>query len=136
MKLTVVTPEKEILKSVEVSELLLPGKTGELGILPGHVPMVSSLGSGVLKYKRGEENNNVFEEMAVSWGFLEVQADSSVIVLAESGWTGQELNRVEAEKKLLAIEKKLEDLTLSSEEIRKLRQQQQQQQALLQLKRE
>ena len=134
MKLTVVTPEKEILKSEIVSELLAPGKNGELGILPGHVPMISSLGSGVLKYKKTEENSDVFEEIAVSWGFLEVQADSSVIVLAESGWTGQELNRAEAEKKLSEIEKKLEDLTLSPEEIRKLRQDQQQQQALLQLK--
>lgn len=134
MRLTVVTPEKEILKSVEVSELLVPGKNGELGILSGHVPMVSSLGSGVLKYKKVEENTDVFEEMAVSWGFLEVQADSSVIVLAESGCTGQELNRAEAEEKLSAIEKQLEDLTLSPEEIRKLRQEQQQQQTLLQLK--
>lgn len=134
MNLTVVTPEKEILKSVEVSELLVPGKTGELGILPGHVPMVSSLGSGVLKYKTLTGNKDVFEEMAVSWGFLEVQADSSVIVLAESGCTGRELNRAEAEKKLSEIEKKLEDLTLSPEEIRNLRQEQQQQQALLQLK--
>ena len=136
MKLTVVTPEKEILKSVEVSELLVPGKNGELGILPGHVPMVSSLGSGVLKYKTIEGNKEVYEEMAVSWGFLEVQADSSVIVLAESGCTGQELNRAEAEEKLLEIEKKLEDLTLSPEEIRKFRQEQQQQQALLQLSEE
>ena len=134
MKLTVVTPEKEILKNVEVSELLVPGKNGELGVLHGHVPMVSSLGSGVLKYKRTEEDKDVVEELAVSWGFLEVQADSSVIVLAESSWTGQELNRAEAEKKLSEIEKKLEDLTLSPEEIRKLRQEQQQQQALLQLK--
>ena len=134
MKLTVVTPEKEILKNVEVSELSVPGKNGELGVLHGHVPMVSSLGSGLLKYKRTDKDKDIVEELAVSWGFLEVQADSSVIVLAESGWTGQELNRAETEKKLSEIEKKLEDLTLSPEEIRKLRQEQQQQQALLQLK--
>ena len=134
MKLTVVTPEKEILKNVEVSELLVPGKNGELGILHGHVPMVSSLGSGLLKYKRTDEDKDIVEELAVSWGFLEVQADSSIIVLAESGLTGRELNRAEAEKKLSEIEKKLEDLTLSPEEIRKLRQEQKQQQTLLQLK--
>ncbi len=134
MKLTVVTPEKEILKNVEVSELLVPGKNGELGILHGHVPMVSSLGSGLLKYKRTDEDKDIVEELAVSWGFLEVQADSSIIVLAESGLTGRELNRAEAEKKLSEIEKKLEDLTLSPEEIRKLRQEQKQQQTFLQLK--
>ena len=84
MKLTAVTPEKEILKSVEVSEILAPGKTGELGILPGHAPMVSSLGKGVLKYRKTESTSKGFEEFKVTWGFLEVQADSSVVVLAES----------------------------------------------------
>ena len=85
MKLTAVTPEKEILSAVEVSEILAPGKTGELGILPGHAPMVSSLGKGVLKYKRAEDSSKGFEELKVNWGFLEVQLDSSVVVLAESG---------------------------------------------------
>ena len=82
MKLTVVTPEKEVLQSVETIEILAPGKSGELGILPGHAPMISALGQGLLKY-RLTKDSQAFKELPVQRGFLEVRPDSSVVILAE-----------------------------------------------------
>ncbi len=130
MKLTVVTPEKIVLDSVSVEELLVPGTKGEMGILPGHAPLVSTLGSGVLKYRLSEEKK--IHKMAVSWGYCEVQMDK-VVVLAESAETKKELDKEKAEVKLTNILKKLENTHLSPEEIRTLRQEEQQQRTFLQL---
>ena len=129
MKLTVVTPEKTVLDSVPVKELLVPGEKGEMGIFPGHSPLVSMLGSGVLKYREEKD----FQEIALSWGYVEVQAEK-VIVLAESAETKKEIDRDQALKALKDIVKKLEDPRLSPEEIRKLKREEQKQKAFLLVK--
>ena len=130
MKLTVVTPEKTLLNSVSVEELLVPGIKGEMGILPGHAPLVSTLGSGILKYRLCEKKD--MEKVAVSWGYCEVQPDK-VVVLAESAETKTALDQDKAKKALETVLKKLENLHLSPEEIRKLRQEEQKQRTFLKL---
>ena len=130
MKLTVVTPEKMILDSVVIEELLVPGIKGEMGILPGHAPLVSTLGSGLLRYRLFEEKE--FGEIAVSWGYCEVQADK-VVVLAESAETKTALDEQKVRKTLEGILKELESVHLSPEEIRKLRQEEQKQRTFLSL---
>ncbi len=130
MKLTIVTPEKKVLDSALVEELLVPGKKGELGILPGHAPLVSTLGTGILKYRLSKEK--IFKEIAVSWGYCEVQADK-VVVLAESVETKKELDKHKTEENLKNILKQLENIHLSPEEIRKLRQKEQEQRTFLKL---
>ena len=91
MELILVTPEKTVLDSVEVEEVLVPGAKGEMGILPGHAPLVSTLGKGLLKYRPRSQTDRQkttgpFQKVAVSRGYLEVQADK-VVVLAESAET-------------------------------------------------
>lgn len=130
MKLTLITPEKTLLDSIEVEELLVPGQQGEIGILPGHTPLVSVLGSGILQYRL--HNEKKFREIAVSWGYCEVQVDK-VIVLAESAETKKELDKEKTQKTLDFILKQLENMQLSPEEIRKLRQEEQKQRTFLKL---
>ena len=130
MKLTLITPEKTFLDSVEVEELSLPGQQGEMGILPGHTPLVSVLGSGILKYRLLKEKS--FQEIAVSWGYCEVQVNK-VIVLAESAETKKELDKEKTQKTLSSILKQLEGTQRSPEEIRKLRQEEQKQRTFLKL---
>ena len=130
MKLTLITPEKTFLDSIEVEELLVPGQKGEMGILPGHTPLVSVLGSGILKYRLLKEKS--FQEIAVSWGYCEVQVDK-VIVLAESAETKKELDKEKTQKTLNSILKQLEGTQLSPEEVRKLRQEEQKQRTFLKL---
>ena len=130
MTLTLVTPEKKVLDSLPIKELLIPGETGQLGILPGHAPLVSTLGSGVLKYLLpGEEN---FRKIAVSWGYVEVQPEK-VIVLAESAETKTELDREKARERLQDILQKQQDTSLSPEEIRSLQKKEQEQRTFLKL---
>ena len=131
MTLTVVTPEKKILDSLAVKEILLPGEKGEMGILPGHAPLVSALGSGVLKYLLPKEQ--AFREIALSWGYVEVQPEK-VIALAESAETKNALDRDKARRALKDILKKLEDPRRSPEEIRDLRRKEREQKTLLALK--
>ncbi len=131
MKLTIVTPEKIVLDSTSVKELLIPGIKGEIGILPGHAPLVSTLGSGVLKYCLSNEEKG-FQEIAVSWGYCEVQADT-VVVLAESAETKKELDKDKVGKALEDILKKLQDPYLSPEEMRTLQQEERKQRTFLRL---
>lgn len=92
INLTVVTRERKIL-DVVVDEVVLPGADGELGILPGHTPLLASLRIGQLRYRIG----NAVEKLVLSWGFAEVLPDR-VIVLAERGFLPEEIDAAAAEQ--------------------------------------
>ena len=78
IRLDIVTPDR-LLLSEEVDEVTFPGSEGYLGILPGHLPLLTTLGIGILSYHRGGRKF-VF---AASGGFAEVLGDR-VIVMASS----------------------------------------------------
>ena len=66
--LNLVTPQKQLLDGVAVESVVLPAAAGELGVLPGHLPMIVQLGFGSLRYKKdGKE-----EEFAVMGGLAEI----------------------------------------------------------------
>jgi F-type H+-transporting ATPase subunit epsilon len=76
--LEVVTPERKLFEA-DVDRVEVPGRDGELGILPGHAELVSELKpAGLLTYHIGDETGR----MAISDGFVEVSAER-VIVLAD-----------------------------------------------------
>jgi len=77
-QLTIVTPDRQLVHE-DVDHVQLPGKNGELGILPGHAPLLTELQSGEISFGQG---SNV-QYIAVSWGFAEV-LPNKVTVLADS----------------------------------------------------
>jgi F-type H+-transporting ATPase subunit epsilon len=77
IQLEVVTPERRVLAET-VDSVNVPGLNGELGILPGHTPLISQLQTGVLSYVQ----NGAAHRLHVSGGFVEVNGDR-VSVLAE-----------------------------------------------------
>ncbi len=77
------TPEKEILKELEVTEVLVPGKTGELGILPGHASLISTLATGTLKYYTKAIPKGT--AIQIRWGYCEVQPNKVIILAEEVG---------------------------------------------------
>jgi len=101
INLTVVTRERKIV-DVEVDEVILPGYNGELGILPGHTPLLAILKIGELRYRSG----STWSRLVISWGFAEVLPDR-VIVLAERGVLPAEIDRAAAEQERIAAEKEL-----------------------------
>lgn len=90
IQLEVVTPERRVL-SETADSVNVPGLNGELGILPGHTPLISQLQTGVLSYTRG----GTTRQMLVSGGFVEVNADR-VSVLAEIAEWPEEIDAARA----------------------------------------
>ncbi len=90
IQLEVVTPERRVLAEA-VDSVTVPGWGGELGILPGHTPLISQLQTGVLSYTRGGETHRLH----VSGGFVEVNEDR-VSVLAEIAERPEEIDAARA----------------------------------------
>ena len=96
LRVEVVTPRGAAL-SAEADEVVLPGVLGELGVLPGHLPLLAGLRPGVLRLRAGGSTRAV----AVGTGFVEVGAGDKVLVLAESCAQPQDVD-VEAARHDLA----------------------------------
>ena len=104
LRLEIVTPERRVLDT-EVDSVTVPTASGEVGILPSHAPLVSALKPGVLAFTI----KGVTDRLAVSGGFLEVNADK-VAILADTAETAEEIDidaarttRDEAEKAFAAV---------------------------------
>jgi len=101
LQLEVVTPERRVLTET-VDTVTLPGLGGELGILPGHTPLISQLQTGVLSYAKSGRTS----QLLVSGGFLEVR-DDHVSVLAEIAERPEEIDAVRARLAREQVEKQL-----------------------------
>src|SRR6516225_12273148 len=103
IELIVVTPERQLLRETVV-EVEIPGLDGELGILPGHAPLITELGIGPLSYKTSTSSQPVV--IAVLQGFAEVLPDR-VTVLAETAERAEEIDLARAEAAKARAEKRM-----------------------------
>ncbi|MFA6537355.1 MAG: ATP synthase F1 subunit epsilon [Patescibacteria group bacterium] len=90
----IATPERVVFKG-EVDSITLPTTTGEITVLPNHLPLISVLKAGEILIKNNGEDVSV----AVSGGFIEVLA-TKVVVLADSAERSEELDVSRAEEAL------------------------------------
>ena len=86
IELEVVTPERHVLQQT-VKSVEIPGKEGYLGVLPGHAPLITELGIGILTYRSETETRF----LTVIDGYAEVLPDR-VIVLAELSERAEEID--------------------------------------------
>lgn len=86
LHLEVVTPEKVVV-SEEVDTVVAPGSFGEFGVLPGHVPFLTGIQPGELRYTKDGKS----DLMAVSIGFSEVSEDK-VSILVDAAEKSQEID--------------------------------------------
>jgi F-type H+-transporting ATPase subunit epsilon len=77
LHLEIVSPER-LAYSDEVDMVIVPGLDGQLGILPHHTRLISALGTGELRIKKGGTEQILF----ISGGFVEVRPDR-VVVMAD-----------------------------------------------------
>jgi F-type H+-transporting ATPase subunit epsilon len=84
--LEIVTPERQVF-SEEVDSVVCPGVEGELGVLPNHAPLLTTLGVGELRIRRAGEE----EYFAIAGGFLQVRPDR-VVVMAETADMASEID--------------------------------------------
>ncbi len=102
LQLEIVTPER-LAYSDEVDMVLVPGVEGELGILPHHTPLVSLLGVGELRIRKGQDE----ESFAIVGGFLQVRPDK-VVVMAETADLASDIDLERAQEARREAERALE----------------------------
>ncbi len=102
LNLILVTHAEKLLE-VECSDVGLPGRLGDLGILPGHTALISTLRPGELSYQPAAGGPRRF--VATAPGFCEV-SDDTVTVLAETAEAAEDIDRTAAtsERDRLAAE--------------------------------
>lgn len=102
LTVSVVTPDGPVLNK-EYEMVSCRAEDGELGILPGHIPLVAPLDIGAVRLKRGNDT----ELLAVSGGFLEVLPDK-VTILAQSAETPDQIDVERAERARERAEQRLQ----------------------------
>ncbi len=110
LKLEVVTPSKRLLETAADS-VTLPGSVGQLGILPEHVPLVTTLDTGVLTYTL----NGKVHALAVHWGYAQVDANR-ISVLAELAETAENINLDRAKQAETKAREVLSHINLSAKD--------------------
>ncbi len=102
IQLEIVTPER-LAYSDAVDAVIVPGGEGELGILPHHAPLISTLGVGELRIRKGSTE----EAFAIVGGFLQVRPDK-VVVMAETADMASEIDLERAQEARREAERALE----------------------------
>lgn len=103
LTLRVITPDKIVIDTV-TSSVKVPGVDGSIGILRNHAPMVAALDVGVLEYRSGGTEREVF----VSGGFAEVRANT-VRVVSEAGEPREEIDEARALEAEARARKRLDE---------------------------
>jgi F-type H+-transporting ATPase subunit epsilon len=102
LQLEIVTPERQVYSDT-VDSVQLPGSEGELGVLPHHAPLVSTLGVGELRFRK----DGTEESFAIVGGFLQVRPDR-VVVLAETADLASDIDLEKAQEARREAERALE----------------------------
>lgn len=101
VQVNVVTPDGPVYDA-DVEMVSVKAQSGELGILPGHIPMVAPLQIGAVRLKKGSST----ELVAVSGGFLEVRPDK-VTILAQAAETVEDIDLTRAQSAKERAEQRL-----------------------------
>jgi F-type H+-transporting ATPase subunit epsilon len=99
IRLEIVTPERRVYDDA----VALPGSEGELGILPHHAPLISLLGAGELRVRKGGAE----ESFAIVGGFVQVRPDK-VVVMAETADLAAEIDIERAQEARREAERALD----------------------------
>jgi len=102
LHLEIVTPERLAYED-DVDIVVVPGIEGELGILPHHAPLITTLGVGELRIRKGGAE----ESFAIIGGFLQVRPDK-VVVMAETADLASDIDLERAQQARREAERVLE----------------------------
>ncbi|HEX4445577.1 MAG TPA: ATP synthase F1 subunit epsilon [Polyangiaceae bacterium] len=101
IQLEIVTPKGRAL-AVAVDEVTAPSVNGEFGVLPGHLPLLAALRTGIVSYRQGNETTRV----AVGKGFAEAGPDK-LIILTDEYAEREQLDPVIIRKDLADVQQQL-----------------------------
>ena len=106
--LKIVTQTRQLLDIDGVDSVTAPSSEGELTILPHHVPLVTKLETGEIRYTKDSKE----ESVVVSQGFLTVDSESGITIMVDAGALEREISLEKAEE---AIKKAKEIITSTSD---------------------
>ena len=104
----VITPERRVYED-DVEMVIAPGSEGYLGILPHHAPLLTGLGPGEFRVKKG----GIEETLTVFGGFMDVRADK-VVVLTEAAEPADEIDAQRAQAARQRAQEQIQAGTLSA----------------------
>jgi len=102
LRVDIVTAERVVLSEEDVDRLIVPGIEGELGVLPLHAPLLTTIQPGVLRVVKGEEETT----MAITGGFIEVR-ENRVTILADAAERGEDIDLARVEEARRRAEERL-----------------------------
>ena len=105
LRLKIITPDRLVFDG-EVSELVAPGQMGEFGVLPGHVPFLSVLFPGRLRFKTEESGENT---LIIHGGLADVK-DDTVSILTDQSEDPEEVDVAAARKDAETFQRELDEL--------------------------
>lgn len=108
LTLEIVTPEARVYSNT-VDTVVIPTVEGEIGILPGHLPLLSQVADGELRVTRGNET----EALIIGEGFVEVQGDK-VSILAEHAIEENQIDEDAVEKAMQRAQAALDEAKKSN----------------------
>jgi len=111
LHLEIVTSERTVFDG-PVDMVTVPGGGGEMGILPNHAPVLSTLKAGELRVKIGAE----VQTFAIGGGFVDIH-NNRVIILADSAERGEEIDTARAEAARLRAQEMLKNPPVNKEEL-------------------
>lgn len=92
-----VTPEKLEFEE-EIYEAILPTSSGQIAVLPGHIPLVTVLEPGVVSLRRSKnDTEGTMEHVAVSGGFAQITGET-IRVLADSATRADDVDEIQAQE--------------------------------------
>lgn len=94
LKLDIVTQEKRLL-TVETSRVTVETAAGEVTILPNHIPLLSRLSEGLLRY---DDDKGVEQVVAIFGGFLELNEAGTLSILADAAVRAEDIDEARAIK--------------------------------------
>lgn len=111
MQCDIVTPEKSIY-SGEASFVSLPTTSGEIGVLPGHAPLLAVLGAGEVRLKN--EAGTLHATYAIAGGYVEIDG-ARVIILADHAREVSEIDLGIISERIHEMERELAQSSLEAD---------------------
>jgi len=110
LSLEIVTPQRKVLEA-QTEWVTLPGSEGEMGILPEHIPLMTTLETGIVTYAWKQGN----QSLAVHWGYAQVEKNR-VTVLAELAESVEDIDVERARDAEIRAKEELLQINLSADD--------------------
>ena len=110
LSLEIVTPQRKVLEA-QTEWVTLPGSEGEMGILPEHIPLMTTLETGIVTYAWEQGN----QSLAVHWGYAQVEKNR-VTVLAELAESAEDIDVERARDAEIRAKEELSQINLSADD--------------------